>query len=45
MDKEIRNTAIGEAYKDGHTQASIAKEIGISDAMVCIVIKGLSCKS
>jgi hypothetical protein len=45
MDKQKRNSAIVEAYKDGHTQASIAKEIGISDAMVCIVIKGLSCKS
>ena len=41
MDKQKRNSAIVEAYKDGHTQASIAKEIGISDAMVCVVIKKL----
>jgi len=39
MDKQKRNSAIVEAYKDGHTQASIAKEIGLSDAMVCIVIR------
>lgn len=41
MDKQKRNAAIVEAYKDGHTQASIANEIGISDAMVCMVIKKL----
>jgi len=39
MDRPKRNNAIYEAYKDGHTQASIAKEVGISDAMVCVVIK------
>ena len=41
MDKQKRNAAIVEAYKDGHTQASIANEIGISDAVVCMVIKKL----
>jgi len=41
MDKQKRNSAIVEAYNDGHTQSSIAKEIGISDAMVCMVIKKL----
>ncbi len=39
MDRPKRNSAIYEAYQDGHTQASIAKEVGISDAMVCVVIK------
>ncbi len=39
MDKQKRNSAIVEAYKDGYTQVSIAKKVGISDAMVCIVIK------
>jgi len=41
MDKQMRNFAMLEAYKDGYTQASIANEIGISDAMVCMVIKKL----
>ena len=41
IDKQKRNSAIVEAYKDGHTQVSIAKELGLSDAMVCIVIKKL----
>jgi len=39
MDKPKRNSVIFEAYQDGHTQASIAKKVGISDAMVCMVIK------
>ena len=40
MDRLRRNNAIYKAYRDGHTQAAIAKELGISDAMVCIVVKG-----
>jgi hypothetical protein len=39
MDKQMRNNAIMEAYKDGYTQASIAKIIGLSDAMVCMIVK------
>lgn len=39
MDKQTRNNAIVEAYRDGYTQASIANEVDISDAMVCMVIK------
>ncbi len=39
IDKQMRNSAIVEAYKDGYTQASIANEVGLSDAMVCMVIK------
>jgi REP element-mobilizing transposase RayT len=39
MDKQTRNNAIIEAYKDGYTQASIAKVIGLSDAMVCMIVK------
>ncbi len=39
MDKEHRNRAIYEAYMDGHTQLSISKELGLSDAMISIIIK------
>jgi len=38
MSKESRNKAIYEAYMDGHTQLSISKEIGLSDAMISIII-------
>jgi predicted transcriptional regulator len=38
MDKQTRNSAIVEAYKDGYTQTSIAKIVGLSNAMVCMVI-------
>jgi REP element-mobilizing transposase RayT len=39
MDKQRRDSAIVEAYKDGYTQASIAKAVGLSDAMVCMIVK------
>ena len=39
MSKESRNRAIYEAYMDGHTQLSISKEIGLSDAMISMIIK------
>jgi REP element-mobilizing transposase RayT len=39
MSKESRNQAVYEAYMDGHTQLSISKELGLSDAMISIIIK------
>ena len=39
MSKERRNQAIYEAYMDGHTQRSISKKLGLSDAMISIVVK------
>lgn len=39
MNKERRNQVIYEAYRDGHTQLSISKELGLSDAMISIIIK------
>ena len=39
MTREHRNSAIYEAYRDGHTQKSIAKYIGLTDAAVNIIIK------
>ncbi len=39
MSKSDRNQAIFEAYRDGHTQASISKLLGLSDAMISIIIK------
>lgn len=39
MNKESRNQAIYEAYRNGHTQLSISKELGLSDAMINIIIK------
>ena len=39
MGKESRNKAVYEAYMDGHTQLSIAKHLGLSDAMISIIIK------
>jgi REP element-mobilizing transposase RayT len=39
MDKARRNQAIYEAYRDGHTQRSISKFIGLTDAAVSIIIK------
>jgi len=39
MDKENRNKAVHKAYMDGYTQLSISKELGLSDAMISIIIK------
>jgi len=39
MSKEERNLAIQEAFTDGYTQASIARELGLTAAMVSYVIK------
>ncbi len=39
MDKTQRNQAIYEAYRQGHTQKSIAAYLGLSDAMISIVVK------
>ena len=39
MSKESRNKAVYEAYMGGHTQLSIAKYLGLSDAMISIIIK------
>ena len=39
MDKERRNNAVYEAYRDGHTQKSISKKLALSDAMISIIIK------
>ena len=39
MSKEGRNKAVYEAYMDGHTQLSIAKYLGLSDAMISIIVK------
>jgi REP element-mobilizing transposase RayT len=39
MNKDHRNRAIYEAYRGGHTQKSISQELGLSDAMVSIIIK------
>jgi REP element-mobilizing transposase RayT len=39
MDKMRRNQAIYEAYRAGHTQRSIAKHIGLTDAAVNIIIR------
>ncbi len=39
MSKADRNKAVYEAYRDGHTQASIARYLGLSDAMVNIIVK------
>ena len=41
MAKDKRNLAIGEAFADGYTQTSIAKELGLTPAMVSYVIKNL----
>lgn len=40
MNKKKRNISIYQAYIDGYTQASISKEVGISDAMICVIVKG-----
>ena len=42
MSRDHRNRAIYEAYRGGHTQKSISQELGLSDAMVSIIIKGFS---
>jgi len=39
MDKVRRNQAIYEAYRDGHTQSSIAKHLNLTDAAINIIIK------
>jgi len=39
MDRTRRNHAIYEAYREGHTQKSIAKHLELTDAAVNIVIK------
>ena len=39
MNKENRNKAVYEAYMDGHTQLSISRYLGLSDAMISIIIK------
>ena len=39
MSKENRNKAVYEVYMDGYTQLSIAKHLGLSDAMISIIIK------
>ncbi len=39
MSKADRNKAVHEAYRDGHTQAAIARYLGLSDAMVNIIVK------
>ena len=39
MSKENRNKAVHGAYMDGHTQLSISKYLGLSDAMISIIIK------
>ena len=39
MDKAKRNNNIYQAYIDGYTQVSISKEVDISEAMVCIIVK------
>ena len=39
MDRPRRNQAIHEAYRDGHTQRSIAAHLGLTDAAVNIIIK------
>ena len=39
MDKARRNQAIYEAYREGHTQRSIAKEVGLTDAAISIIIR------
>jgi len=38
-DKSDRNQTIARAYLDGHTQRSIARHLGLSDAMISIIIK------
>ncbi len=39
MDKVSRNEAIYKAYRDGYTQSSIAKHVGLSAAMVSMIVK------
>ena len=39
MTRTDRNKAIYEVYRDSHTQKSIAKHIGLTDAAINIVIK------
>ena len=38
-DKSDRNEAVFRAYMDGHTQRSIAHYLGLSDAMISIIVK------
>jgi DNA-directed RNA polymerase specialized sigma subunit len=39
ISKQERNCAITKAFKDGHTQSSIAKHLQLSPSMICGVIK------
>lgn len=41
MSKIERNTAMKKAYLDGYTQSSIAKELGVTSALVSYNIKNL----
>ena len=38
-DKSARNRAVYQAYMDGHTQKSLSTHLGLSDAMISIIVK------